>query len=181
MAKEINAKIKIQMPGGGATPAPPVGSALGQYGVNIMDFVQAFNNDTSSRQGEIVPVEITIYEDNSFSYTTKTAPASYLIKTAVGLNSGSPEPHKEKVANITTSQLQTIAEAKMEDLNANDIDAAVNIIAGTARAMGVTVDGEEIDVSVSNEASEARASEEPAFEEEASTDTVTEGDSEENN
>ncbi len=163
MAKEIKAKIKLQIPGGGATPAPPVGSALGQYGVNIMDFVQAFNNDTSSRQGEIVPVEITIYEDNSFSYTTKTAPASYLIKKAVGLNSGSPEPHKEKVANITTSQLQTIAEAKMEDLNANDVD------------------GEEIDVSVSNEASEARASEEPAFEEEASTDTVTEGDSEENN
>ena len=181
MAKEIKAKIKLQIPGGGATPAPPVGSALGQYGVNIMDFVQAFNNDTSSRQGEIVPVEITIYEDNSFSYTTKTAPASYLIKKAVGLNSGSPEPHKEKVANITTSQLQTIAEAKMEDLNANDIDAAVNIIAGTARSMGVTVDGEEIDVSVSNEASEARVSEESVSEEEASTDTVTEGDSEENN
>ena len=181
MAKEIKAKIKLQIPGGGATPAPPVGSALGQYGVNIMDFVQAFNNDTSSRQGEIVPVEITIYEDNSFSYTTKTAPASYLIKKAVGLNSGSPEPHKEKVANITTSQLQTIAEAKMEDLNANDIDAADNIIAGTARSMGVTVDGEEIDVSVSNEASEARASEEPAFEEEASTEVVTESDSGESN
>ena len=108
MAKEIKAKLKLQIPGGGATPAPPVGSALGQYGVNIMDFVQAFNNDTSSRQGEIVPVEITIYEDNSFSYTTKTAPASYLIKKAVGLNSGSPEPHKEKVANITTSQLESI-------------------------------------------------------------------------
>ena len=180
MAKEIKAKIKLQIPGGGATPAPPVGSALGQYGVNIMDFVQAFNNDTSSRQGEIVPVEITIYEDNSFSYTTKTAPASYLIKKAVGLNSGSPEPHKEKVANITTSQLQTIAEAKMEDLNANDIDAAVNIIAGTARSMGVTVDGEEIDVSISNEASEARASEAPVSEEDASTDTVIEGESEEN-
>ena len=87
MAKEIKAKLKLQIPGGGATPAPPVGSALGQYGVNIMDFVQAFNNDTSSRQGEIVPVEITIYEDNSFSYTTKTAPASYLIKKAIGLNS----------------------------------------------------------------------------------------------
>ena len=100
MAKEIKAKLKLQIPGGGATPAPPVGSALGQYGVNIMDFVQAFNNDTSSRQGEIVPEEITIYEDNSFSYTTKTAPASYLIKKAVGLNSGSPEPHKEKVANM---------------------------------------------------------------------------------
>ncbi len=181
MAKEIKAKIKLQIPGGGATPAPPVGSALGQYGVNIMDFVQAFNNDTSSRQGEIVPVEITIYEDNSFSYTTKTAPASYLIKKAVGLNSGSPEPHKEKVANITTSQLQTIAEAKKEDLNANDIDAAVKIIAGTARSMGVTVDGKEIDVSVSNEASEERASEDPVSEEEASTEALTEGDSEESN
>ena len=129
-----------------------------------MDFVQAFNNDTSSRQGEIVPVEITIYEDNSFSYTTKTAPASYLIKKAVGLNSGSPEPHKEKVANITTSQLESIAEAKMEDLNANDISAAVKIIAGTARSMGVTVDGEAIDVSASNEAAESRASEEPESE-----------------
>ncbi len=181
MAKEIKAKIKLQIPGGGATPAPPVGSALGQYGVNIMDFVQAFNNDTASRQGEIVPVEITIYEDNSFSYTTKTAPASYLIKKAVGLNSGSPEPHKEKVANITTSQLQTIAEAKMEDLNANDIDAAVNIIAGTARSMGVTVDGQEIDVAASNEASEARVSEAPTSEEEASTEVVTESDSEESN
>ena len=129
-----------------------------------MDFVQAFNNDTSSRQGEIVPVEITIYEDNSFSYTTKTAPASYLIKKAVGLNSGSPEPHKEKVANITTSQLESIAETKMEDLNANDISAAVKIIAGTARSMGVTVDGEAIDVSASNEAAESRASEEPVSE-----------------
>ncbi len=181
MAKEIKAKIKLQIPGGGATPAPPVGSALGQYGVNIMDFVQAFNNDTSSRQGEIVPVEITIYEDNSFSYTTKTAPASYLIKKAVGLNSGSPEPHKEKVANITTTQLQTIAESKMEDLNANDIDAAVKIIAGTARSMGVTVDGEEIDVSVSNEASDQRALDAPDSEEESSVDTVAEGDLEENN
>ena len=97
MAKEVKAKLKLQIPGGGATPAPPVGSALGQYGVNIMDFVQAFNNDTSSRQGETVPVEIVIYEDNSFSFETKTAPASYLIKKAIGLESGSPEPHKEKV------------------------------------------------------------------------------------
>ena len=185
MAKEIKAKLKLQIPGGGATPAPPVGSALGQYGVNIMDFVQAFNNDTSSRQGEIVPVEITIYEDNSFSYTTKTAPASYLIKKAVGLNSGSPEPHKEKVANITTPQLETIAEAKMEDLNANDLAAAVKIIAGTARSMGVTVDGEEIDVAASNEAAENRVSEAPVSETPASeagesTDTVTlEGETEE--
>ena len=129
-----------QIPGGGATPAPPVGSALGQYGVNIMDFVQAFNNDTASRQGETVPVEITIYEDNSFTFVTKTAPASYLIKKAIGLESGSPEPHKEKVASITRDQLKNIAEAKMEDLNANDIDAAINIIAGTARSMGVTVE-----------------------------------------
>ena len=114
MAKPVKALLKLQIPGGGATPAPPVGSALGQYGVNIMDFVQAFNNDTASRQGETVPVEITIYEDNSFTFVTKTAPSSYLIKN--------------------------IAEAKMEDLNANDIDAAISIIAGTARSMGVTVE-----------------------------------------
>jgi large subunit ribosomal protein L11 len=100
MAKPVKALLKLQIPGGGATPAPPVGSALGQYGVNIMDFVQAFNNDTASRQGETVPVEITIYEDNSFTFVTKTAPASYLIKKAIGITSGSPEPHKEKVASI---------------------------------------------------------------------------------
>jgi len=105
-----------------------------------MDFVQAFNNDTASRQGETVPVEITIYEDNSFTFVTKTAPASYLIKKAIGITSGSPEPHKEKVASITRDQLKNIAEAKMEDLNANDIDAAITIIAGTARSMGVTVE-----------------------------------------
>ena len=140
MAKEVKAKLKLQIPGGGATPAPPVGSALGQYGVNIMDFVQAFNNDTASRQGETVPVEITIFEDNSFTFETKTAPASYLIKKAIGLDSGSAEPHKEKVGSITRDQLKGIAEAKMEDLNANDIDAAINIIAGTARSMGVTVE-----------------------------------------
>ena len=140
MSKPAKALLKLQIPGGGATPAPPVGSALGQYGVNIMDFVQAFNNDTASRQGETVPVEITIYEDNSFTFVTKTAPASYLIKKAIGISSGSAEPHKEKVAAITRDQLKNIAEAKMEDLNANDIDAAISIIAGTARSMGVTVD-----------------------------------------
>ena len=140
MAKEVKAKLKLQIPGGGATPAPPVGSALGQYGVNIMDFVQAFNNDTASRQGETVPVEITIFEDNSLTFETKTAPASYLIKKAIGLDSGSAEPHKEKVGSITRDQLKGIAEAKMEDLNANDIDMAINIIAGTARSMGVTVE-----------------------------------------
>ena len=140
MAKKVVAIIKLALPAGKATPAPPVGSALGQYGVNIMDFVQAFNNDTSSRQGETVPVEIVIYEDNSFSFETKTAPASYLIKKAIGLESGSPEPHKEKVASITKSQLETIAETKMKDLNANDLEAAVKIIAGTARSMGVTVE-----------------------------------------
>ncbi len=140
MAKEIEALVKLQIPGGGATPAPPVGSALGQYGVNIMDFVQSFNNDTATRQGEIVPVEITIYVDKSFTYITKTPPASYLIKKAVGIESGSAEPHKEKVANLTRNQLKEIAEAKMQDLNANDIDAAMKIIAGTARSMGITVD-----------------------------------------
>jgi|TARA_B110000914_G_scaffold125746_1_gene109734 large subunit ribosomal protein L11 len=141
MAKEVKAKLKLQITGGGATPAPPVGSALGQYGVNIMDFVQAFNNDTSSRQGETVPVEIIIFDDNSFTFETKTAPASYLIKKAIGLESGSAEPHKVKVGSITRDQLKNIAEAKMEDLNANDIDMAINIIAGTARSMGVTVEG----------------------------------------
>ena len=140
MAKEIEALVKLQIPGGGATPAPPVGSALGQYGVNIMDFVQSFNNDTATRQGEIVPVEITIYVDKSFTYITKTPPASYLIKKAVGIESGSAEPHKEKVANLTRNQLKEIAEAKMQDLNAYDIDAAMKIIAGTARSMGITVD-----------------------------------------
>ncbi len=140
MAKEVEALVKLQIPAGGATPAPPVGSALGQYGVNIMDFVQAFNNDTASRQGEIVPVEITIYVDKSFTYITKTAPASYLIKKALGLESGSSEPHKEKVGNLSQDQLKEIAEAKMEDLNANDIEAAMKIIAGTARSMGITVD-----------------------------------------
>ena len=140
MEKEIEVLVKLQIPAGGATPAPPVGSALGQYGVNIMDFVQAFNNDTASRQGEIVPVEITIYVDKSFTYITKTAPASYLIKKALGLESGSAEPHKEKVGNLSQDQLKQIAEAKMEDLNANDIEAAMKIIAGTARSMGITVD-----------------------------------------
>jgi len=140
MAKPVKAVLKLQIPGGGATPAPPVGSALGQYGVNIMDFVQALNNDTSSRQGETVPVEITIYEDNSFTFVTKTAPASYLIKKAIGLASGSAEPHKVKVASISKAQLKTIAETKMEDLNANDVEAAIKIIAGTARSMGVTVE-----------------------------------------
>jgi len=140
MAKDIEALVKLQIPGGGATPAPPVGSALGQYGVNIMDFVQAFNNDTASRKGEIVPVQITIYVDKSFTYITKTAPASYLIKKAIGLESGSAEPHKEKVGNLSKNQLKEIAEAKMQDLNANDIDAAMKIIAGTARSMGITVD-----------------------------------------
>ena len=140
MAKPVKAVLKLQIPGGGATPAPPVGSALGQYGVNMMDFVQAFNNETSSRQGETVPVEITIYEDNSFKFVTKTAPASYLIKKAIGLASGSAEPHKVKVASISKAQLKTIAETKMEDLNANDVDAAIKIIAGTARSMGVTVE-----------------------------------------
>ena len=140
MVKEIEALVKLQIPAGGATPAPPVGSALGQYGVNIMDFVQAFNNDTASRQGEIVPVEITIYVDKSFTYITKTAPASYLIKNALGLESGSSEQDKEKGGNLSQSQLKQIAHEKMEDLNANDIEAAMKIIAGTARSMGITVD-----------------------------------------
>lgn len=139
--KKISGFIKLQIQAGAATPAPPVGPALGQHGVNIMEFVKQYNEVTSSQKGQIIPVEITVYEDRSFTFITKTAPASRLILKAAGVEKGSAVPHKTKVANITMDQVKEIATAKMSDLNANDIDAASRIIAGTARSMGITVNG----------------------------------------
>ena len=141
MAKKVIGFIKLHVPGGQANPAPPVGPALGQHGVNIMEFCKQFNAKTSDRQGITIPVEITVYADRSFSFITKTPPAAVLIKRAIGLPKGSSEPNREKVGTITRAQLEEIAQTKMEDLNANDIDAAVQMIAGTARSMGVVVEG----------------------------------------
>ena len=141
MAKKVIGFIKLHVPGGQANPAPPVGPALGQHGVNIMEFCKQFNAKTSDKQGLTIPVEITVYADRSFSFITKTPPAAVLIKRAIGLKSGSGEPNREKVGKITRAQLAEIAETKMQDLNANDIDAAVQMIAGTARSMGVIVEG----------------------------------------
>lgn len=135
--KNIMTQIKLQIPGGQANPAPPVGPALGQHGLNIMDFCKAFNDKTKETQGLILPVVITVYEDRSYDFIIKTPPAAVLIKKALNLKSGSGEPNKTKVGTITRAQLEEIANTKMVDLNANDIDAAVKIIAGTARAMGV--------------------------------------------
>lgn len=140
--KKITAMIKLQVPAGKATPAPPVGPALGPHGVSAPQFVQQFNDRTKNFEpGLTIPVVISVYADRSFTFETKTPPAAVLIKKAIGLDKGSAEPHKEKVGKITRSQLQQIAETKMPDLNANDMDAAINIIAGTARSMGVTVEG----------------------------------------
>ncbi len=139
MAKHITAVIRLQCPGGQATPAPPVGPALGQHGVNIMEFVKSFNAQTQADIGTVIPVVITVYEDRSFTFVTKSPPAAVLIKQALGIEKGSPEPHSKKVATISQDQLRAIAEKKMKDLNANDIDAAAKIIAGTARSMGVEV------------------------------------------
>jgi len=139
MAKKVLTQIKLQAPGGQASPAPPVGPALGQHGVNIMEFVKAFNAQTQSDAGTVIPVVITVYEDRSFTFITKSPPAAVLIKQALSLEKGSAEPLPEKVAKITQDQLRQIAEKKMNDLNANDIDAAAKIIAGTARSMGVEV------------------------------------------
>lgn len=141
MAKKLVTQIKLQIIGGGANPAPPVGPALGQHGLNIQDFCTQFNNATADKKGEVVPVVISVYEDRSFDFITKVAPASALIKKAAGLKSGSGNPLKDKVGKITKAQLKEIAEKKMPDLNANDIDAAMNIIAGTARQMGVQIEG----------------------------------------
>ncbi|HEX2128535.1 MAG TPA: 50S ribosomal protein L11 [Solirubrobacterales bacterium] len=141
MAKKVLTMIKLQIPAGAANPAPPVGPALGQHGVNIMEFCKAFNARTQQDAGTIIPVEITVYEDRSFDFITKTPPAAVLIREALGIQKGSGEPNREKVGRLTQAQVREIAERKMPDLNANDIDAASNIIAGTARSMGVTVEG----------------------------------------
>jgi large subunit ribosomal protein L11 len=139
MAKKVLTTIKLQAVGGQASPAPPVGPALGQHGVNIMEFVKSFNAQTQSDTGTVIPVEITVFEDRSFTFITKSPPAAVLIKQALSLDKGSAEPHREKVGQITQAQLREIAEKKMKDLNANDVDAAAKIIAGTARSMGVDV------------------------------------------
>ena len=141
MAKKVIGFIKLHVPGGQANPAPPVGPALGAHGVNIMEFCKQFNAKTSDKQGLTIPVEITVYADRSFSFITKTPPAPVLIKKAINLQKGSGVPNRDKVGTITRAQLAEIAEMKMQDLNANDIDAAVEMIAGTARSMGVVVEG----------------------------------------
>ncbi len=138
--KKIAALVKVQLQAGAATPAPPVGTALGPHGVNIMEFCKAYNAATESKRGNIVPVEITIYEDRSFTFITKTPPAAEMIKKAAGLQKGSAVPHKDKVGSISKDQVREIAQTKLPDLNANDIESAMEIIAGTARSMGVTVD-----------------------------------------
>ncbi len=137
--KKVIGLIKLQINAGAANPAPPIGPALGQHGVNIMEFCKAYNAATESQRGNVVPVEITVYEDRSFDFILKTPPAAELIKKAAGVAKGSGVPHTDKVGNITMAQCREIAEVKMSDLNANDIDAAAKIIAGTARSMGITV------------------------------------------
>ena len=139
MAKKVLTQIKLQAMGGQASPAPPVGPALGQHGINIMEFCKAFNAQTQGDAGTTIPVVITVYEDRSFTFITKTPPAAVLIKQAIGLEKGSGEPHRLKVGTITRAQLREIAERKLADLNANDLDEASKIIAGTARSMGVDV------------------------------------------
>ncbi|GAA3616121.1 50S ribosomal protein L11 [Kineosporia mesophila] len=138
---KVSALIKLQINAGQATPAPPIGPALGQHGVNIMEFCKAYNAKTEGQRGSVVPVEITVYEDRSFTFITKTPPASELIKKAAGVPKGSGEPHKTKVGTLTAAQVREIAQTKLEDLNAADLDNASRIIAGTARSMGITVQG----------------------------------------
>ena len=140
MAKKVIGFIKLQIPAGQANPAPPVGPALGQHGVNIMEFCKAFNDKTQQQAGDIVPVEITVYEDRSFTFIMKTPPAAQLLLKAAGLKSGSGTPHTVKVGKVTKDQVREIAEKKMPDLNAIDLDGAMKIIEGTARSMGITVD-----------------------------------------
>ena len=142
--KEVTGFIKLQIPGGAANPAPPVGPALGANGVNIMQFCQAFNAETEDKKGTIVPVEITVYEDKSFTFVCKTPPAAVLIKEKLGIKSGAGIPQLQTVGTLTDAQLTEIAEIKMPDLNANDIDAAKEIVAGTARSMGVRIEGREM-------------------------------------
>jgi large subunit ribosomal protein L11 len=140
MAKKVLTIIKLQIPGGQANPAPPVGPALGQHGVNIMEFCKAFNAQTAQENGRIIPVEITVFEDRSFTFITKTPPAAVLIKEALNLAKGSSEPNRDKVGRLSADQVRRIAETKMTDLNARDVDHAMRIIAGTARSMGVEVE-----------------------------------------
>jgi large subunit ribosomal protein L11 len=139
--KKLAAVIKLQIQAGAATPAPPVGPALGQHGVNIMEFTKQYNARTESQRGQIIPVEISVYEDRSFTFETKTPPAARLLLRAAGIDKGSGEPHVNKVGTVTMDQVREIAQTKMEDLNANDLDHAAKIIAGTARSMGITVQG----------------------------------------
>ena len=139
MAKKVLTLIKLQIPGGQANPAPPVGPALGQHGVNIVEFTKAFNAQTAHENGRIIPVEITVYEDRTFTFVTKTPPAAYLLKQAAGVDKGSATPNKLKVATVTRDQVRQIAETKLVDLNANDVEAGMKIIEGTARSMGFTV------------------------------------------
>ena len=141
MAKKIKGFIKLQIPAGKANPAPPVGPALGQHGVNIMEFCKAFNAKTQEQMGKIIPVEITVFVDRSFTFITKTPPASSLILEAAGIPKGSGEPNKEKVGTVTSAQVKEIAEIKMPDLNASDVESAMRMIAGTARSMGIVVKG----------------------------------------
>ena len=138
--KKVTGLIKLQIKAGAATPAPPIGPALGQHGVNIMEFCKAYNAATEAQRGNVIPVEITVYEDRSFTFITKTPPAAELIKKAAGLQKGSGVPHKEKVGRLTKDQVREIAQTKMPDLNANDVEAAMKIVEGTARSMGVTTE-----------------------------------------
>ena len=139
MAKKIRTILKVQAPAGKATAAPPVGPALGQHGINIMEFIKAFNERTASQSGYVVPAEITVYEDRSFTFITKAPLAAALLKRAAGVESGSAQPNRDKVGKVTKRQLREIAEAKMADMNANDVEHAMSIIAGTARSMGIEV------------------------------------------
>ena len=141
MAKKVTAIVKLQCPAGAANPSPPVGPALGQHGVNIMEFCKAFNAKTQDKQGLIIPAVITIYADRSFTFELKTPPAAVLLKRAAKIDKGSGEPNRNKVGTVTQAQVREIAEMKMPDLNAHDVDAAMNIVAGTARSMGLEVEG----------------------------------------
>jgi large subunit ribosomal protein L11 len=137
--KKVLAMVKLQIRAGQATPAPPVGTALGQHGVNIMEFCKAYNEATQHQMGQVIPVELTIYEDRTFTFITKQPPAAELLKQAAGIEKGSPEPNREKVATVTQDQVRQIAETKLKDLNAHDLEAAMRIVEGTARSMGIEV------------------------------------------
>lgn len=139
MAKKVKTIIKLQIPGGQATPAPPIGPALGQHGLNIQEFVSRFNEATKDKQGEVLPTEISVYEDRTFDFITKSPPASYLLKKAAGIEKGSGQPNRTKIGGVTKEQIKQIAEKKMQDLNTDDVNAAMKIIEGTARNMGIEI------------------------------------------